>query len=222
MGGTEWRSGVPDWEDPTAYPETDDLDSQLWRWQFLRRREDYREDWLYWAPRTHDSQFFRCQKIGPEHLEFQARMPGAFDKYSLFALLNPANPCPFYLRFLPTFGYIETGRGLSYYRGGKLTELDLPEGTVAVTFDLTQPLKPQLARVKRALVELQERRAGRRVERRRHPEKWPLYLRVLDARDAGATWETIASKILVHERKEAAAARQIWEQAHQLMFNWPI
>jgi hypothetical protein len=45
---------------------------------------------------------------------------------------------------------------------------------------------------------------------------------VLDARDAGATWETIASKILVHERKEAAAARQIWEQAHELMFNWPV
>jgi hypothetical protein len=147
MGWTVWRWGVPDWEDPTAYPETDGLDSQLWRWQFLRRREDYREDWLYWAPRERITRTFGGQKIGPEHLEFQATMLGAFDKYCLFALLNPANPRPFHLRFLPTFGYIEPGRGPSYYRGGKLTELDLPEGTAAVTFDLTQPLKPQLAKV---------------------------------------------------------------------------
>jgi hypothetical protein len=73
-------------------------------------------------------------------------------------------------------------------------------------------------------------------------EKWPLYLRIIDARDAGETWQIIGRELLeldpdptpedlpVDEYDEqinhsgsatAAKARQVWEQAQDLMFNFP-
>ena len=42
--GAGW--GVPDWRDPAAYPTADELDDLEWRWEFLRRRHGYRQDWL--------------------------------------------------------------------------------------------------------------------------------------------------------------------------------
>lgn len=39
---SEW--GVPNWDDPDSYPCS--LSGPQWAWQFLRRNEDYRKDWL--------------------------------------------------------------------------------------------------------------------------------------------------------------------------------
>ena len=38
--------GLPDWTNPKAYPA--DLTYRVWRWEFLRRRNDYREAWDRW------------------------------------------------------------------------------------------------------------------------------------------------------------------------------
>lgn len=35
--------GIPDWRDGAAYPAT--LPEMLWRWEFLRRAKEYRDDW---------------------------------------------------------------------------------------------------------------------------------------------------------------------------------
>ena len=79
------------------------------------------------------------------------------------------------------------------------------------------------------------------LQRRLHRDKWPLYLRVIDAREAGETLETIGRELLgldpdaasedlpvdEFDRKidrsdsAAAAALQVWEQARYLMFNFP-
>lgn len=44
----EWN--VPDWRDESQYPiplpESDDSDLISWRWKFLRRDKEYRQDWL--------------------------------------------------------------------------------------------------------------------------------------------------------------------------------
>ncbi len=37
--------GIPDWRDAGAYPNAENMGDRAWRWEFLRRREDYREDW---------------------------------------------------------------------------------------------------------------------------------------------------------------------------------
>ncbi len=40
---------LPDWKDPEAYPETDDLSLGQWAWQFLRRNPEYQTDFAKWC-----------------------------------------------------------------------------------------------------------------------------------------------------------------------------
>jgi hypothetical protein len=48
-----------------------------------------------------------------------------------------------------------------------------------------------------------------------------MYLRVLDGREAGASWNELTS-VLAHMRtREPQAAAQVHEAATALMFNWP-
>jgi hypothetical protein len=42
--------GIPDWRNANAYPTS--LTDALWRWEFLRRKDDYRNDWQKWFPIT--------------------------------------------------------------------------------------------------------------------------------------------------------------------------
>ncbi len=44
----DWNWGVPDWRDERAYFATHDLTDRQWRWEFMRRRPLYREDWVRW------------------------------------------------------------------------------------------------------------------------------------------------------------------------------
>ena len=37
---------VPQWKDEGTYPRPDSLNDTFWRWEFLRRRSDYRQDWV--------------------------------------------------------------------------------------------------------------------------------------------------------------------------------
>ena len=38
--------GVPSWQDVDAYPTAAELDNSEWRWEYLRRRHGFRQDWL--------------------------------------------------------------------------------------------------------------------------------------------------------------------------------
>ena len=51
-GREKWN--VPDWRDSTAYPTPNELSDTLWRWEFLRRRTDYRQDWERYYPQTYE------------------------------------------------------------------------------------------------------------------------------------------------------------------------
>jgi hypothetical protein len=39
----EW--GVPDWRHASSYPVANTMGDNAWRWEFLRRHQDYRADW---------------------------------------------------------------------------------------------------------------------------------------------------------------------------------
>ena len=43
-----WNWGVPDWRDERPYFATHKLTASQWRWEFIRRRPSYREDWVRW------------------------------------------------------------------------------------------------------------------------------------------------------------------------------
>jgi hypothetical protein len=91
---------------------------------------------------------------------------------------------------------------------------------MSIEFDLKSPIAKQLERAERLLKTEQAARFGEIGKGlRNHTTKWHTYLRVIDARDDGQSWSTIARKILRYTRNEPQAARQVWEQAQRLMFK---
>ena len=122
--------GVPDWRDAEAYPDpTSDpprtLPLVLWQWEFLRRSDEYRQDWLKYAPETYQKRKAEYEANPVEQwimgyrqstgepvieeypkvllpvsdLNFCAEMPGSEEKYGLASLHHPANPRPQLLAF---------------------------------------------------------------------------------------------------------------------------
>lgn len=75
----------------------------------------------------------------------------------------------------------------------------IPEGSVAVTFDLSLPITPQIEYAQKVLTECQNdeiRLGGLKVKTpRQHVSIWQRYLRILDAKAEGADNKEIASQI---------------------------
>ena len=108
---------------------------------------------------------------------------------------------------------------LEDFLAGQPLEMEVDD--VAVIFDLNRPVGPQLQTAKMNLEALQLSRFDK-VEKpkRHHLHKWPIYLRVLDARDAGASWSQIA-EILPEDPKGKTvktpqSARDIYKAADTL------
>jgi hypothetical protein len=81
--------------------------------------------------------------------------------------------------------------------------LDDGPGVPAIFFarlDASKSVTRQLAALRKALVAQQRKlkKHGLRWRTSLHPEKWPLYLRVLDAFAAGATAKEIAKEEFPH------------------------
>jgi hypothetical protein len=113
--------------------------------------------------------------------------------------------------------------------GGDMEYVGVPSGFVAFVFDLDRSLDKQWQEQGKVFSEMlkYQGRAPKSPRPTRHD--YLRYLRVLDARENGATWRTIAESGVLgrHMRSNASkddgpqAARQVWEQARHLMFNWP-
>ena len=246
--------GVPNWRDADAYPKPDELTHLEWRWEFLRRREDYREDWQIWSKLTIE----RChkhQKLGIEqdrrflsidHPRFVARNPTINTgpnftlKYGVrIGLQDPEGRRPMPGLFFKTFG-----SALVDAAPGTIKQF-AKEGEIPIWFDLKLPIKQQLESAGQLLKDLQTEKFGTAKQRRRHIDKWPLYLRVVDARDAGETWESIGTALMLPDPGNGGEAlthldpdqadriidksgtaiavrcKQVWDQACELMFNFP-
>jgi len=191
----QWN--VPDWKDEDSYPapppEDDDSDWLQWRWEFLRRDAEYRQDWL------------RIRALDPKgELALAAPSSRYLDwsvpilvkeqcadrfyfqkKYKVKKLFNPAEKNPHQLAFYP-----------------------FPSNSATMVFDLDQPLREQMDRAKSVLKKCQkelkslvrrEREAGIRSQ-------WPLYLRAIDAQDQGKLLSEIGYEILKLDRTEYGRA----------------
>lgn len=200
---SDW--GLPDWRDEKAYAVPSNAHIFYWKWQFTRRREDYRAAW--------------GEAWEHKHPELKRRAPDTAahpdsGKYGMFYLANPALPEYSKGTFQPLPGTSE--HHIAEY-DDFMARRD--EGFVSIEFDLTKPVKEQLERAGKVLA--REAREYGAKERRQHVVKWPTYLRVLDAREDGQTWDTIAHEVLKYTRNEPQAAKQVWDAARQLMFNFP-
>lgn len=180
---SEWN--VPDWRDGSAYPvprpEGDDSDLLQWRWEFLRRDEEYREDWL------------RIRAIDPEgklallpdsakYLDWtvpvlmkeQYKDPYYFQKkYKVKRLFNPRHKKPANLAFYP-----------------------LPLNYITMKFDLDMPMHYQIIRAEQVLKKYQNS-FKRIISRGTFPPKknWPRFLRAIDAQDQGLSLSEIGYEI---------------------------
>ena len=214
---SDW--GVPNWRDASAYPSPS-KDWHYWRWQFTRRCPDYREAWQQGDRKRVLVRFGYSFIEDPKNEKHTITSHGP-----IFQFLDLSDDDKTVIETVPLTG--SSGRISNHF--------------VKVPFDLDRPLPEQIKSAKAALKSLQSQLHGKHLQRRLHRDKWPLYLRVIDAREAGETLETIGRELLgldpdaasedlpVHEfdRKidrsdnAAAAALQVWEQARYLMFNFP-
>lgn len=224
---TDW--GLPDWRDPSAYGDTASWSDLRWRWEFQRRREDLRRDFEQYAPQAAALRNADFVKLGLTEVQDQiahegfTTAPFGGQPYGYEGIPNPrisALPDTF-LDFIstkqPSGGlrpYFAEG-GIPVYPGGVQFS---PDQAVWV-FDLNCDLVPQLAA---ARVQLKRLQAGqdKRKEEKDHKGKWLTYLRVLDAKEGGASLTEIAAILPdSYVRPDAQTAHNVVQQAIAVQFR---
>ncbi|MFC3447667.1 hypothetical protein ACFOLL_16995 [Falsochrobactrum ovis] len=146
---------------------------------------------------------------------------GSF-KYGYTALPNPRiseQPDHVIFSSLEYDGNISFINGVGDRHWGDLFNVSAGEGEVLVKFDIDKPLEPQLAAAKDNLLAYQKIKHGKKLQKRRHPQKWLLYLRLLDGREMGASWSQLEA-ILPSDASTPQSARDAYTQAKALCFNF--
>ena len=229
---SDW--GLPNWRYASAYGETKTWTLSRWQWEFLRRRQDVRDYFLMYGRQAYEEQVAgaaRVKAIMPEIAAlFQRRMPD-FDDPEFSFQLNEEAARNFGLTHLPNPAISGNQRfALARYDGSPVLNWVLPSNEkqdqlvvepnqLGLVFSLDHPLEPQVERAKRILRTAQSERHGKLLQKRRHLKKWLDYLRVLDGREAGASWNEIAT-ILPQTAGTPQTASDVWDQARALCFNF--
>jgi hypothetical protein len=93
-------------------------------------------------------------------------------------------------------------------------------------YDISRDLEPQFKVIQEAVRAQQLSYGNRMLRPRKHKDKWPLYLRVLDARDCRATYPKIADVLaLPHDQETRGAVyavRDLVRAAKELRDAWPF
>lgn len=245
---TQWN--VPDWKDAGAYPRPEDLSLTYWRWEFLRRRQDYKEDFEAHALPTYNFEIAEAKAtppqgkqiriVSPDHPEFRARLIYLAKQDSEEALTafrqalnrllpydlsqsglpNPRCVTPHRLQFEQGFGGFIFGP----INDGRIYR-PLRENQIAVIFCVSKPLAPQEAFAGHYLREIQKHKYGKKIGRRARRNDWPSYLRALDAKAAGVPLHVIGRTVLrfsgTNEQIATRVLQDILEPAYELGINFP-
>ena len=160
---------MPNWKDESKYPKKESTGLAQWKWEFLRRREDYQQDWLTYGPQAYaqemkeyeeqpfseisvGTKILRTQKarpLPPDHPDCTVEMPGCVEKYGVRWLINPNNPQPENLWVFPLAcplfdDLTSPGEGVMMDVFG--LQMVLLKHEVGVLFDLLRaPIENQLA-----------------------------------------------------------------------------
>lgn len=191
----EW--GLPDWRDASSYRNSFGDPSEWsfarWRWEFLRRREDYREAFASLAATASERIFFQdcftkngktmekqmaqgklISVVGQRGFAFSvAENLGLLSKFGMFFLPNPKfsdQPEQSLLLAAP-------------YVASKYAEDGTPLYVVTWQFNLMRPLAEQLEDCESQLKAIKERLPGAIWEEKHHVQNWHEYLQALDARE---------------------------------------
>lgn len=225
---TDW--GTPDWsDDPFWYGDTEKWDINRWRWEFLRRRDDYRlafESALSKHPELLDIRSpdnmptDRVEEDLFYHRGMRAwpfRHPDA-EEFELSEFFDPI--VSDWMGGGPWWP--ETGLLCGAFEGDK-------EGLISFTFDYSRPIKPQLNQAEELIEEFRsyhwydlEKEEFKPVKNTKtRQDKWLTYLRLLDGRAAGASLSELAEVLpSCMGRRDARAAGNALEQAKAQSFRF--
>ena len=209
--------GIPDWRDEDAYPAPDELSMDEWRWEFLRRNAQYREDFA----RSEDS---FTDESKARYFERVYKLGHPVDPQRSVRDILSAEPEQDDFYFGNEFGdivrFVDTCISNIYSPLGEIDErfsLNQEDYGLYLRINLRRPLPPQFEKfVEIAEISQKSWNQGKRFIRRPNIKKWPLYLRVLDARSVGATYKIIAHELLIHQQQTEQAARDILGQAKKI------
>lgn len=229
--GEDW--GVPDWREADPYPSTEETTAREWWWEFTRRRPDYRDLWEQAKPRegcSHrfapDVDAFRIRfELSVIHDPSRRYTDSDLMHYRYAragALYSPRDV------FLNSVGHMPDAPDTA--NADRLSKLQEAEGLFHYSFDLSKPLGPQLEHAEAFLRDVQADLSGSVLTRRARTANWPLFLRALDAKDAGATyremrdvfWPSRAERSDGKEGKTEQSARDTYKAACELRDNFPI
>ena len=222
--------GVPNWREKSAYGDTSKWTDARWKWEFFRRREDVRSEFAEHAQASYDrikpeyDTPTGCFSKGetPDQPGFTSWSPRLEEWGISIGLPNPSIGEQPHVEDLFRIDHSKVVVGKAshpYYVQQEQPWIHLPVGTVAIVFDLRRPIPRQLAAAKLELKKFEKVKG-----KRRHPETWLQYLRILDAKDDEQTLETIARHVmgLDPNRQDSAiaAASVAVNSARALMSNF--
>lgn len=272
---TEW--GVPDWRNESYYGDVSKWSKHRWRWEFYRRREDFRKYFDQMVEKTYHDQLNISSIEGVEDFEllYNGRAPNEpgfvvgvkledMDRFGYLAIPNPRighQPeeviKPIKTRDEVWFqadsppeesgdSHIEVTCHMEHVSGPReedrlslgTTILCQPpviagQSEVAVTFDLNEPILAQIKRAQKILEDHQRKKHGKLLRKSDQKTLWLGYLRVLDAKEAGATWQEMVDVLYAdgtlgprkapeggYEAPPPQAARDKWKSANALRFDF--
>jgi len=213
---------MPDWRKAEDYAYTEGLTLHEWAWEFLRRNPEYRADWASLQDKIASGELIRDMNATTEANAHYASMNLA-GKWDLYTMDDPYKAA-IERHFRPHFRYTtdvsilqgDTGQGA--YRDGVLW-VHWPLNP-ALRFNLLVPIEPQLEVARQILTRLRNQlKVADKVRVRTgkpQPDKFPLYVRVLDAYLDGAKDNEVGRALFADAYDPRLKAREVNEAARKL------
>lgn len=170
----------PNWENPAEYPDPASASLHRWAWEFLRRNPTFCEE--HAAARG-------------ELVALKERPRFTSDRPDVIVLQRWGIDFPLLKEWYDK-GMLDAPvkfalapRDLAHVKHNGVRIVAAPERTDrrALEFDLGAPIEPQLERARAMLLASQKHEFPTLTRKRNRLDRFPIYLRLLDAIDAGAT-----------------------------------
>jgi hypothetical protein len=218
--------GLPNWLDLKSYGDLKSWSDDRWRWEFTRRRQDYRND--FDEERTRNKILAENLRKTDQELIVGDLGPNltasSVNLAKKYGLVTPRLPNPRLSGHQPHDIAFDDHSLRIYYFGPNISDrVPLRKGSMAVILDLSKPWgKSQRTKIETSFKEAQadwiEATGLGLSAARAHKKTWPDYLRILDGRECDASWNDIARAGLADD---APGALKAWKAASRLMLNWP-
>jgi hypothetical protein len=189
----EW---LPNWRDPSEYPDPDKTEAHQWAWEFLRRNPKYQEAYAHFSRVAN----IRTDINGRKYVENSEETANAISyirknfgiKSNICTPQNPATNKSYDFMFSD----FEGPECVIYDDWHKSNGQEQPglaprrQGEIVVRFDPDKPLDFQISGVKFILEQAWKRSKPPRARR-----KYVDYLRILDADSCGESNADIANEL---------------------------